>query len=87
MGHNREMPPLDEHLPVLRPKGNLRAAPCRIPVEFQEGPAIFVHVRRRGERRRDFLRRHRFRGVDQLRSQQTEPEPSDPQALWLDVLL
>ena len=40
--------------------------------------AVFVRVLPHGERRRDFLRRFWFRGVDELRRQQRQAEALPP---------
>ena len=60
--------------------------PRRIPIAFQRGQAVFVRVRRRGDRRRDFLRRRCFRGVDELRRQQADSRPGGSHAGWVNVL-
>ncbi|MCY2924600.1 MAG: hypothetical protein NT031_04045 [Planctomycetota bacterium] len=49
--------------------------------------AVFVRVVPRGERRQDFLRRHRFRGVDALRRQQQADLTPPPEPGSLDKLI
>jgi hypothetical protein len=87
MKQHEEWPPIDEHLPILRARDDSLAVSRHIPIVAAIGPTIFVRVRRRGERRQDFSRRHRMRGVDELRRQQAGDGPPAPPPGSLDVLL
>jgi hypothetical protein len=76
-----------KQLPVLRASGKGLLPPRDAPTDITRGPTLYVRVRRRGERRQDHLRRYLFRGVDELRRQQTKDDPPKPPPRSLDVLI
>jgi len=83
-GNNMAHP---KQLPALGSSGKGLLPPHHAPLDAKRGPTLYVHVRRRGERRRDHLRRYLFQGVDELRRQQAGDDPSDPLPGSLDVLV
>jgi hypothetical protein len=88
MSDHDESPSPQEFFPIVRAKaGELAVCPRLHPVAAGEGPAVVVHVRPRGDRRRDFRHRHRLRGMDELRRQQDSPPAADDGPIVLDILL
>ena len=87
MGRDEKDMAHPKQLPALRPSGKGLLAPRDAPIDDTRGPTLHVRVRRRGERRRDHLRRYWFRGVDELRRQQAGGEPLEPPPASLDVLV
>ena len=76
-----------KNLSALRVRAGRLAAPLRRVCEESLSEAVFVRVTPRGERRRDFLRRYRFRGVDVLRHQQRQADSLPPTRGSLDTLI
>ncbi|MCY2929035.1 MAG: hypothetical protein NTV86_05985 [Planctomycetota bacterium] len=76
-----------KHLPVLRGATGALASLRRRAGASTRGDAVFVRVRPHGERRRDFLRRFWFRGVDELRRQQRQADEKPPPRSSLDKLI
>jgi len=75
------------NLPAL-PTGERALETVRRVGAVGAGPeAVFVRVVPRGERWQDFLRRHRFRGVDALRRQQQADLTPPPEPGSLDKLI
>ena len=67
-------------------KGKAHAPARRVRTISMKGTARFARVRPHGDRRRNFLRRHLLRGLDELRRQQTRTDPPESGA-ELDVRL
>ena len=75
------------YLPVLRTGSGGLASLRRRAGAGTRGDAVFVRVLPHGERRRDFLRRFWFRGVDELRRQQRQADEKPPPRGTLDKLI
>jgi hypothetical protein len=87
MGRDEKDMAPPKQLPALRPSGKGLLPPRDAPIDAKGGPTLHVRVRRRGERRRDHLRRYWFRGVDELRRQQAGDDPPKPPPRSLNVLI
>ncbi len=76
-----------KNLPALPTGARALAAVRRLIAVGARPEAVFVRVVPRRERRQDFLRRHRFRGVDTLRRQQQADLTPPPEPGSLDRLI
>ncbi|MEI7834860.1 MAG: hypothetical protein WCK05_00440 [Planctomycetota bacterium] len=77
-----------KNLPALPTDARALAAVRRLIAVGARPEAVFVRVVPRRERRRDFARRFRFRGVDEMRRQQQgDGPPPTPRPRLLDTMI
>ena len=76
-----------KNLPALPTGERALATVPRLIAVGEKPEVVFVRVVPRRERRQDFLRRYRFRGVDTLRRQQQADLTPPPEPGSLDRLI